>query len=160
MNIYIANKKFQFKFIFIKMLYFWGSISHNLVDWDKIKNMNNANQYIVNQSQLTNFVSISKQKKCRIKWHFLQCALSTFENKRITCECNKQTLSYFTFDISHVLFKSLYASLLFWLCIYDPTCLKRPAKILETSTVEEKISWKFKDDDNIARAGIWYVDFV
>ena len=37
--------------------------------------MNNAQQYIVNQSQLTNFVSISKQKSVTSSGIFLQCVL-------------------------------------------------------------------------------------
>ena len=56
------------------MPYFLGSISHNFGDGDKIQKMNNAYQYIVYQSQLSNFVSISKQKSVASSGIFLQCA--------------------------------------------------------------------------------------
>ena len=48
--------------ILLKITYFWSSISRNLGDRDKIWKMHIALSYIVNQSQLAYFVSISKQK--------------------------------------------------------------------------------------------------
>ena len=61
-SVWFSAEKREKLVIFIKMPYFWSSISHNFGDEDKIQSMDNANQYIVNQSQLTNFFSIPNKK--------------------------------------------------------------------------------------------------